>query len=214
MVQSVSQVIASVRLAHDGVNFPGEEGARQIIDDLWGAGWTLTRRRRGDPFDVPKEVIPNGMAYEWANKSDLDRRLTEGWAAVPAERHDGLFAPVGSKGDIEVSGTVLVERDAAAVVALHDERVRKAHQNVEDWKQKYGGFSGGVRVWTGDSDEPPAWQPVGDQALARKITESPRAAEPIPEPIPEPIIEPPKVPQLVPRHRWLSWLFNLISKEA
>ena len=46
MVQSVPQIIAAVRLSHEGVNFPGEEGAREIhFEGLRVAG--LSGHRRG-----------------------------------------------------------------------------------------------------------------------------------------------------------------------
>lgn len=212
-VLTISEIIAAVRLSHEGVNFAGDEGAREIIHELWGSGWTFTRRRRGDPFDVPTDAVPAGMSYQWTERS----KITAAWTPVPTERHDGLFAPAGTGGDIEVGGMVLVERKKQDVDAEQAQRVAKAHQNVEDWKAKFGGFSGGVRVWTGDEDKPPAWQAVGEQVLAQRITEAPRAADPLP---PAPTIDLPKVEttkaplQRVPRHPLLAWLFNLISKEA
>lgn len=74
------------------------------------------------------------------------------------------------------------------------ERVRKALQNVEDWKQKYvgnGGFSGGIRmtVQTQDGVVGSRMQYFGDPKIRQKIAE-PLATLPKPS---EPAASPPKV---------------------
>lgn len=177
-------------------------GAREIVQELWGAGYTITRRRGGDPFDVPKDIIPRGMSYQWIERATLTGSR---WQPVPASRHDGLFAPVGYAGDIEVGGMVLVEMPKAQVDEAHAAHIAKAHKNVDDWIEKTGAqFSGGVRVWTGDPARPPsAFCPVGDPGVARVvIAQSPVVAEP-----------PPAAPAPKRPVSWLRRLLNLISTE-
>src|SRR6267142_5671283 len=92
--------------------------SRDIIDDLWGAGYTiLPRRRHADPFHVPVEMVPQGRSYQWMHLihdkfhfigSRGDYSL--GWSPVPASRHDGYFLPAGYIGDIEVNGLGLFEK--------------------------------------------------------------------------------------------------------
>lgn len=199
---TVLEIIASV----DGFR------AREIVQELWGSGYTIVARRRGDPFDVPQDLIPRGMSYQWANKADLDHLKKLHWHQVPASRHDGIFAPAGFVGDIEVGGMLLVERLKSEVDEAHAASIAKAHKNVDDWVEKYGGqFSGGVRVWTGDPDKPPtAFRPVGKPETARVVVvQSPALADPKLEPAPVTTVAP--APQ--PRQSWLRRLLNLISTE-
>lgn len=170
--------------------------ARTIIDELWGAGWTFARRSSGDPYHVDVNLILPGMAYEWRARSIMGERthqrgleeLTkDDWRFVPASRHDGIFAPSGYQDIIEIGGQVLMERPKHLSDAVNAAAVAKAHQNVEDWKDKYAEFSGGVRVWTGDPFSPP------------------KDFEPMPVPEPKPVRQ--------AKRPWLNWLFNLISTE-
>lgn len=68
-------------------------------------------------FDVPQEIIPEGFVYQWHrtevygqpdNKS-ITNALRNGWRAVPASRHDGVWTPPGHDGHIDVEGQRLME---------------------------------------------------------------------------------------------------------
>src|ERR1700743_1103749 len=91
---------------------------RDVIEDLWSAGYTiLPRARHPDPFFVPPELVPQGRAYQWwhlvPDKVFFRREAgaePSGWAPVPASRHDGYFMPAGHVGDIEVNGLGLFEK--------------------------------------------------------------------------------------------------------
>lgn len=127
--------------------------SRDIIDDLWGAGYTiLPRRRHPDPFHVPPEMVPQGRSYQWwhlvHDKVHFYREDgSSGWAPVPASRHDGYFMPAGHVGDIEVNGLGLFEKSKYEVDQEHAANTASAHQAVHDWKQMYGSvFSGEVSV--------------------------------------------------------------------
>lgn len=68
-------------------------------------------------FDVPEEIIPEGMRYQWhrvevTGKPDTKRMadaIRNGWRDVPAERHDGRWMPRGCTGAIEIDGQRLME---------------------------------------------------------------------------------------------------------
>ena len=212
--RTVAQIIADARakVASPKSAFVGREYARELIDELWANGWTIAPCRRGDPFHVDPKIIPPGVAYQWNEKAE------GGWVPVPAERHEGVFTPVGFKGDIVIGRLTLCERSKQIVDAANELRVAKAHQNVEDWKQKYGGqFSGGVRVWTGEADAPPpaAFTPVGEPGIFKNLAPSPvgavfaRQVEGSPVTVPPP----PPMPTRRARYAWLRWLFDLISIE-
>ncbi len=129
--------------------------AREVIDDLWGAGYTiLPRRRHPDPFFVPDDMVPQSRSYQWMHLVH-DKALFESnkgalpnaWAPVPASRHDGYFLPAGHVGDIEVNGLGLFEKPKFEVEQEHANNIAAAHKQVDDWKDKWGGqFSGEVSV--------------------------------------------------------------------
>lgn len=124
--------------------------SRDIIDDLWGAGYTiLPRNRHPDPFYVPSKMVPATRSYQWMHLIhdkalflSSDGRYCLGWSPVPAPRHDGYFMPAGHIGDIEVSGLGLFEKPKFEVDAERAQHVAAAHKQVE-WG---GEFSGDVTV--------------------------------------------------------------------
>lgn len=129
--------------------------SREVIDDLWGAGYTiLPRARHPDPFFVPTEMVPATRSYQWMHLIHdkalfawSDGTYGLGWSPVPASRHDGYFMPAGHIGDIEVSGLGLFEKPKFEVDAERAKQVDDAHKQVDDWKAKWGGeFSGEVSV--------------------------------------------------------------------
>lgn len=73
--------------------------------------------QEGGQFDVPEELIPDGVVYQWFrtevfgqpdNKS-LTNALRNGWREVPASRHEGVWMPPGYEGPIDVEGQRLME---------------------------------------------------------------------------------------------------------
>jgi hypothetical protein len=118
--------------------------SRELIDDLWGVGYTiLPRARHPDPFFVPPELIPWGRSYQWFDlKHDKFHFMNEngeyslGWSPVQADRHDGYFMPAGFIGDIEVNGLGLFEKPKFEVDAEHAANAAKAKQQVTDWAEK------------------------------------------------------------------------------
>jgi hypothetical protein len=43
---------------------------RRIIDDLWGAGYTILPRQ-SDPFNVPEGFAPKDMSYQWEDRQAI-----------------------------------------------------------------------------------------------------------------------------------------------
>ncbi len=129
--------------------------SRDVIEDLWGAGYTILPRRRGaDPFHIPPEMVPWGRSYQWwhlvHDKIYFERpegSVSSGWAPVPASRHDGYFMPAGHIGDIEVNGLGLFEKSKFEVNQEKVKNVVAAHKKTDDWVNQYGGsLSGHVKV--------------------------------------------------------------------
>lgn len=134
--------------------------SRDVIEDLWGAGYTiLPRRRHPDPFHVPPEMVPTSKNYQWWHLVHDKVHFVGKWTAVDASRHDGYFMPAGHVGNIEVQGMGLFERSKSAVDAYHTDTAAKAHKQVEDWTTKAqaaglsGGFSmNGITTEVGDDE--------------------------------------------------------------
>jgi len=90
-----------------------------------------------DRLRVPRDIIPDGMDYQWVTDSVLGQPMPQrrgrferrGWKPVPASRHDGLFMPKGFQGEINVEGLVLMERPMElSREAKRRERMKAAEQ--------------------------------------------------------------------------------------
>jgi hypothetical protein len=123
---------------------------RDVIEDLWGCGYTiLPRFRHPDPFYLSPEMVPQGRSYQWMHLVEDKIWIGNGWAAVPANRHDGYFMPAGHIGDIEVNGLGLFEKPKFEVDRERVGQVAAAEKLVTDWQDKWGDqFSGSVTVGT------------------------------------------------------------------
>ena len=119
--------------------------SRDQLHDLWGAGFTVIRRNTfgSDVYQIADHVCKAGMAQQWSDE------LKDGWTAVLAERHPGLYAPYSYAGDVKIGGLMLLECPKHKVDAARSAQVDAAHKLVTDWQDKYGGqFSGTVTVGT------------------------------------------------------------------
>ncbi len=125
------------------------DAQREVIDQLWSMGLTVTPRQRwASLYDAPNP--PPGMAYQWMNGP------AEGWTPVMSTRHAGMFAPYHDESPIWHAGSMLMERPKAEVAALQAEAHMKAQQNIDDWYARQGaaGLTGHVRVMSEGSDIP------------------------------------------------------------
>jgi hypothetical protein len=143
----------------------------QLIQDLWGIGFTITTRVPSSQiYDVANGLVLDGMTYAWR-----DDPQNTNWKCVPASHHPGLFAPYGYTGDIEVNGLWLMERPKAEVDAFHADTHAKARQNVDDWfqRQAASGFTGGVTVLEESSGGPHSAEVADIGAQSVSLTKIP-----------------------------------------
>lgn len=121
------------------------------------------RTRKGgatDRLHVPKELIPVGMDYQWVTDSvlgqpDVQTRMNyeaNGWEAVPASRHPGLFMPVGHTGEINVGGLVLMERPIELTMEAREEERQAAR--IPRQMQERAMLSGNIPGVTLETNHP------------------------------------------------------------
>lgn len=135
---------------------PGRSAARDGVY-LGRNGEQLTRTRVGgiDPFHVDPAIVPKGWSYQWnvvsvVNNQDVTRSISNrmymnGWRPVPAERHDGLFMPIGHKGEIIVDGQRLEERPLGMTNDALEEDRKVAMQLMRDRDQSLMGGKANLR---------------------------------------------------------------------
>jgi len=129
-----------------GPKIPRSEGIRDagII-----AKTKKVRTRKGlnfHKFYVDPNIIPSDMDYQWVAVEVLGqlqshRRVgfeANGWEAVPASRHDGVFMPTGWKGEINIEGLVLMERPMELSEEAKTEEYDRAHFQVAEKERQLG----------------------------------------------------------------------------
>lgn len=131
---------ARTEATHEPAREPSRDGA--VVEGRNGE--VLSRRRTsvGDPFDIPKHLIPKGWDYQWntisvyGNKDvaidGANMMWENAWRPVPAERHPGEFVPVGTKGEIVRGGSRLEERPLVLSIEARREEELKAKRLIAD----------------------------------------------------------------------------------
>lgn len=99
-------------------------------------GKPIWRRVTGnvDQYHVDPRIIPDGWTYEWKRETIYNEPdpayqaelASNGWTPVPAERHDGIFLPVGTTGAIRRGGLILMERPSILTEEARREDKRNA----------------------------------------------------------------------------------------
>lgn len=88
-----------------------------------------------DEFRAPR--APDGWTYEWKRKSVMGQEdhaymtqlLRTGWEPVPATRHPEMM-PIGTEGNIERKGMVLMERPMELTDEVKALELKKARNQV------------------------------------------------------------------------------------
>jgi len=131
-----------------------EKGGRVVV---MRDGKEVSRRRSGndDKFHIDPAIIPAGMTYEWKvctiyGEDQIAAQTgyaQDGWIAVPADRHPGMFMQAGYKGPIIRDGLMLMEREVELTEEAREEDQMRARRQLQDQKQQFGmsvpsGFTG------------------------------------------------------------------------
>lgn len=183
----------------------------------------MENARTKDPFDVPSHIIPKGMTYQWVAKTIMGdphpsykAMIEAGWIAVPAHRHPTVFRSFDEQGNVCVGGQILMGRmnEISNEALLIDQD--KAHRNAGASARyvKYGDVP--ILLSKSEMNEAARLGVSCEQWALRRmkmIAEGRvRGIALVADDI--------DVPQALrfvkvrhPRHRCLTWLFNLISTE-
>jgi len=110
-----------------------------------------------DKYHVPEEIIPDGWKYGWRRVSVLGQPdvqhqvnlMRNGWTMVPASRHDGLWLPSGSTGNVEIDGLALMEIPFSLWQEAEREEKKKANAQVNDSRR-----SAGMAIRNNDIENP------------------------------------------------------------
>jgi hypothetical protein len=77
----------------------------------------MARPHSSDPFDFPLSIIPRGLSYQWCAKELMGEphpsykaMIDGGWLPVPAKRHPGVFRKTDAEGNVAFGGQVLMCR--------------------------------------------------------------------------------------------------------
>lgn len=110
-----------------------------------------------DRLHISKELIPDGMDYQFVTDSVLGQPFPQrrarferkGWTPVPAMRHDGMFMPKGHQGEINVDGLILMERPLELSIRARQRNNQRARDQVHAKEaQLTGGDIPGVSLDT------------------------------------------------------------------
>jgi hypothetical protein len=127
-------------------------------------------------FDVPPEIVPDGIEYQWNTSEIFSQPMTQrmagwqkqGWRPVPAERHPGRWTPIGAAGDIVVDGLMLCERPKAWCDRAREHERRAARAQIEAKKAQFkGGDIPGVSL---DAQHPSALRTNTIRSEYQRIT--------------------------------------------
>jgi hypothetical protein len=103
-------------------------------------------RKTADRYYVDPSIIPDGWIYQWKRHSTLGQEdpgyMAElaqvGFTPVPAERHPGVFLPVGYTGSIIIGGQMLMERPVELEQEAQNENRMAARAQVRGSREQFG----------------------------------------------------------------------------
>lgn len=120
-----------------------------VLQALWDAGLRVTPRNQTDPFDIHPSLVPGGWSYEWQNVDGPK----DGWQSVLHQDHPGWFAPLGKTGRVEVDGLRLMKKFGDEAAAERKRALKRSHDQLERWADKFGAFVGGATMLQTDGEE-------------------------------------------------------------
>lgn len=92
-----------------------------------------------NPFHIPKDIIPDGMSYEWKryryggiiDASYQTRMMQRMWSPVPSSRHPHMVWAESDSKYIEIDGLLLMERPSYLTDEAHERQKYRANDQIE-----------------------------------------------------------------------------------
>lgn len=125
-----------------------EKFLQSIFVLLWDLGYSVVPRGLRDPFKIYPSLIPDGWSYQWNTE-----QASGDWSPVLHENHPGIFAPLGRSGPITFGGLWLVKKKGDLAEEMRREQVKKSREQLENWADKFGMFTGGATMLQTDGEE-------------------------------------------------------------
>jgi hypothetical protein len=109
-----------------------------------------TRRRKAsvneNPFDIPRDQIPEGLDYEWKRYSNVGQEdpfyiaqmREQGWEPVNPKRHPTWVPPGYNEPCIIKGGQILMERPMELTQEARRELRAMSKQQVKEAEQRLG----------------------------------------------------------------------------
>lgn len=150
-----------IREAPPATREPIRQEVRPAPDNRWES-FNYVPAEDDDRLRIDPSEIPDGMSYQWISSKvfgqeqphNLARFQKQGWAPVPASRHDGRFMPKGHQGYIEMDGLMLHERPLEYTRKAREYEYQKARTQVRIREQQLA--SGDIPGVSFDTQHPTA----------------------------------------------------------
>lgn len=124
-----------------------ETPAREDVREASSPAHGRTRVRQNDDIYARASALaPEGWVYQWnvvsvlgQDQLDNQARMAQlGFTPVLAERHDGVFLPKGTKGEIVLNGLRLEERPIELDMEARAEERAAAVNQVRGSREQFG----------------------------------------------------------------------------
>lgn len=180
--------------------------------------------RLGDPYEIPSDLIPPGMIYQWVAKKSGNRidpqyqkMIEAGWGEVPYKRleshYQGRYR--GEETEIQIGGQVLMERAKEMSVVARDKEIDLALQNAQVGRTAPVNLLQNVRLSREELAEAIAAKISSPEYISLKVMKMAQGADNsfiYGRDGSLQFLRPPMT--RVCKYRWLNWLFRMISKET
>ncbi len=177
-----------------------------------------------DPYEIPSRIIPNGMVYQWQSKQlfgkpdpTYQKAIDAGWVPVPFERHAEFYTPAArnSDGYIEIGRCVLMGRLREYSEESRDKEIDSAWRNTKATHRVIEvPTTLKLRLHQREIDAAGALNMSCRRYAVRQLQSVMDTSDTNTELRVDPVNgDVWFAAKRRPKHRWLAWLFELISTE-
>lgn len=178
-----------------------------------------------DPYEIPSDLIPSGIIYQWVAKKEpsgridpqYQRMIEAGWGEVPYARmrkhYRGRYQGEGT--EVLIGGQVLMERAKEMSVVARDKEIDQAFIQASQGRTTPVDLFPNIRLSAEELASAAALKLSSPEYIKRKITMIAGGADnSLLKGREGALMFVQPVNRRVAKYRWLNWLFDLISKEV